>query len=99
MLASLIVVILCIHTSCGAKLYFRNNEEFKIAIFADCRLKFSIIKFVNLAMILLVHFGEGENTEWGPQQDVVSIKMSFTIMVASHRSQPFTFLFYSPAHQ
>lgn len=66
-----------------ARLMMNSTGEFKLAIFADCKcvcahqpfLLYSLYLHTTIVMIhsdCTVHYGEGESTEWGPEQDAVS---------------------------
>ena len=56
------------------KLVFDDDGRFKIAQFADRKGLFRVASQILAdSAALLVHFGEAENTLWGPLQDVVSL--------------------------
>lgn len=63
------LIFLIVPMICGNQnpLRFRSDGTFKIA---QCMY----FDFINIKRIIVtdLHFGEAENTKWGPQQDIVS---------------------------
>ena len=66
------------------ELHFNASGQFKIAQFADCKSRCAGTKLrltIKWASSALVHFGEAENTLWGPQQDKVRCTSNLHAMV------------------